>query len=182
MCQKECKDDCACDDPMTATEVSGFITCACDTSKNFVQAQAGCVCMSGRYQLIKNGVYSCVDATECNSDENLVDERTQRCVTQEECKNSNKLVSLDKKSCKVVGDQDCEKRFGNQCGCSGFVAPDGKSCARECDYFEPRYAKTVEIDGKTVEQQFCGYLKDNSECVNGLVLDNTQQTCRCDAN
>ena len=76
----------------------------------------------------------------------------------------HKLVSLDKKSCKSLGDQNCEKEFGDSCGCNNFVGSDGKSCVSKCGFFELWYEESIGADENLVKQQYCGYSGNDPTC------------------
>lgn len=104
------------------------------------------------YYLIKDDEHKCVDADGCSDEGYLIYERDRTCIST--CNTLNKLVSLDGKSCKSLGDQDCEKAFGDRCGCKNFVGSDGKSCVSECGFFELWYVEPG--DENSVEQKHCG--------------------------
>ena len=104
VCQEECRENCLCDGPMTNNSVSGFVVCTCDLDRGFVQASNECVCKFGMYYLIKNDEHKCVSADGCSDEEYLIYERDRTCISQEKCTALNKLVSLDGKFCKTLGD------------------------------------------------------------------------------
>ena len=140
------------------------MTSTCDLDRGFVQAGSECVCQFGMYYFANDDEHKCVSADGCSDEEYLIYERDRTCISQEKCTALNKLVSLDGKFCKSLGDQNCEKEFGDRCGCNNFVGSDGASCVSKCGFFELHYEESVRDDSNLVKQQYCGHSGNDPTC------------------